>query len=76
MIEVMFFGQLTDLTGTGRIEIEGAADTDQLLRQLIQKFPALSSSTYRIAVNNKMINGNTMIDFESKIALMPPFSGG
>jgi molybdopterin synthase sulfur carrier subunit len=76
MIEVMFFGQLTDLTGTGRIEIEGAADTDQLLRQLIQKFPALSSSTYRIAVNNKMINGNTMIDSESKIALMPPFSGG
>jgi molybdopterin synthase sulfur carrier subunit len=76
MIEVMFFGQLTDLTGAGRIEIEGAADTDQLLHQLIEKFPALSSSTYRIAVNNKMINGNTMIDSESKIALMPPFSGG
>ena len=75
-MEVMFFGQLTDLTGTVRIEMDGVADTDQLMHQLIEKFPALSTSTFRIAVNNKLVTGNTLIEPGSKIAIMPPFSGG
>jgi sulfur-carrier protein len=74
--EVLFFGQLTDITGTARLDVEGAQDTDSLKEKLFRQFPALSSAKFRIAVDNKLVNDNTVISAGSKIALMPPFSGG
>jgi sulfur-carrier protein len=76
IIEVMFFGQLTDITGTARLRIDNAQDTDTLKIRLFQQFPALSHSNFRIAVDNKLINVNTPIIAGSTIAFMPPFSGG
>jgi molybdopterin synthase sulfur carrier subunit len=74
--EVMFFGQLTDITGNTRLEVKDAKDTDSLKEQLFQQYPALSRAKFRIAVDNKLVNDNTAIHAGSKIAFMPPFSGG
>jgi molybdopterin converting factor subunit 1 len=74
--EVMFFGQLTDITGSARLEVKDAKDTDSLKEQLFQQYPALSLAKFRIAVDNKLVNDNTAINAGSKIAFMPPFSGG
>ena len=76
MIELLFFGQLTDIVGASSLTWEEAPDTDTLVKSLIEKYPALGQSKYRIAVNNKLINSTTHITPGSKIAFMPPFSGG
>lgn len=76
MIELLFFGQLTDITGVSSISWEDTTDTDALVKSLIEKYPALAQSKFRIAVNNKMIAAATKITTGSKIAFMPPFSGG
>jgi molybdopterin converting factor small subunit len=76
MIEVMFFGQLTDATGVSSVMVEEVANTDMLVQVMKQRYPALESSTYMIAVNNAMVTENSIVIPGSKIAFMPPFSGG
>jgi molybdopterin synthase sulfur carrier subunit len=75
-IEVMFFGQLTDITGSSKISVEDVADTDSLQQKLFQQYPSLSAAKFRVAVDNKIISDNTSIGQGSKLAFMPPFSGG
>lgn len=76
MIEVMFFGQLSDSTAVSSLMVEEVADTDMLINMMKQRYPALESSKYVIAVNNVMVTENSIITPGSKVAFMPPFSGG
>jgi sulfur-carrier protein len=76
MNEVRFFGQLTDRTGCNTLSLEDMADTDTLIQQLHERFPALAGAKYMLAVNNKMIQSNTMLSPGCRIDLLPPFSGG
>jgi molybdopterin converting factor subunit 1 len=76
MIEVMFFGQLADGTGVSSVMIEEVANTDMLINLMKKHYPSLESSTYMVAINNTMVTENTIIRPGSKIAFMPPFSGG
>jgi molybdopterin converting factor small subunit len=75
-ITILFFGQLTEITGVATVQLEHIADTDALVIQLRQKFPALASSKYAIAVDKKVINCNTILTQNCSVALLPPFSGG
>lgn len=76
MIEVMFFGQLTDATGVSSAMVEEVANTDTLINMMKMRYPSLVSSTYMVAINNTMVTENTIIRSGSKVAFMPPFSGG
>ena len=76
MIEVMFFGQLTEATGVSSVMVEEVANTDMLVQMMMKHYPALESSTYMIAVNNAMVTENSIVRPGSKVAFMPPFSGG
>jgi molybdopterin converting factor subunit 1 len=76
MIEVMFFGQLADGTGVSSVMIEEVANTDMLINLMKKHYPSLESSTYMVAINNTMVTENTIIRPGSKVAFMPPFSGG
>jgi molybdopterin synthase catalytic subunit/molybdopterin synthase sulfur carrier subunit len=76
MIEVMFFGQLTDATGVSSAMVEEVTNTDMLINMMKMRYPSLESSTYMVAVNNTMVTENTIIRPGSKVAFMPPFSGG
>jgi molybdopterin converting factor subunit 1 len=76
MIEVMFFGQLTEATGVSSVMVEEVANTDMLVQMMKKHYPALESSTYMIAVNNAMVTENSIVRPGSKVAFMPPFSGG
>jgi molybdopterin synthase sulfur carrier subunit len=75
-MKVIFFGQLTDITGNAAVNVLPSNDTDQLLSGLKKQFPALSNAKFVVAVNKKQITGNTKLDADSLIVLMPPFSGG
>ncbi len=75
-ITILFFGQLTDITGMASIQLEDITDTDALALLLHQKFPALASSKYVMAVDKKVINSSTLLTNNCTVALLPPFSGG
>ena len=75
-INVIFFGQLTDITGTAAVTVEDINDTSSLLEHLNKTYPALANSKYIIAVDKKVIAENTKLTDHSTVALMPPFSGG
>ncbi len=75
-IRIFLFGQLCDIAGSDSLRLKDVKDTDELQAKLIRLYPRLASSKYIIAVDKKMIRGNTPIRENNDIALLPPFSGG
>lgn len=75
-IEILFFGSLTDATAVGRLIVEDVSDTGQLKSYLEEKYPALRSARYFIAVNQRVIQQAVSLQPGDIVALMPPFSGG
>jgi molybdopterin converting factor small subunit len=75
-MNIMVFGQLEDITGASIISIDEVKDTEQLLNALNIRFPQLKEKKMLIAVDQKIIQENTVINDQSAVALLPPFSGG
>jgi len=75
-VEIILFGQLTDITGSNTITLEALPDTDSLVKAINKLFPAMNGIKYIIAVDKKRAAGNTIINAGSSVALLPPFSGG
>ncbi|MEO6729588.1 MAG: MoaD/ThiS family protein [Ferruginibacter sp.] len=75
-VNIILFGQLTDITGTDTFTVEGVDDTTGLTNKLQDDYPALSNSKYIIAIDKKVIAENTVLTENCTVALLPPFSGG
>jgi len=75
-IDILAFGQLTDITGQSAWQMEDITNTDQLKTILAEKYPALAQSKFLIAVNKEIIRGNVKLKSGDVVALLPPFSGG
>jgi molybdopterin converting factor small subunit len=75
-VNIIIFGQLTDITGEQNLVVSDVRDTDQLIAKLNTMFPAMSGSKYVLAVDKRVISDNTILENNSTIALLPPFSGG
>ena len=75
-IELLFFGQLTDITGTTVVMLDHMTDTDTLKHYVFDMYPSLQQAKLMIAVNNKLVTENEVIPEGAKIAFMPPYSGG
>lgn len=75
-VSVLFFGSLTDLTGTSRVSVPDVTDTDSLEGMLQERFPLLGQVTYRVAVDRRIIGEKTCLTPDTEVALLPPYSGG
>ena len=75
-VQVIIFGQLAEITGSSGILLQDISDTDSLILELQKMYPALAVSKYAIALDKKVINGNTILADNNIVALLPPFSGG
>ena len=73
---IKIFGQLSDIIGGNSLEMDDIASTDELIKNLQLKYPALANSKYRVAVNRNIIQSNTELQTGAEVALLPPFSGG
>lgn len=73
---IIVFGQLTDIIGNDKLVVNNAGDTNSLLEELKKGYPALEDSKFILAVDKKLVTENTLLNTNSTIALMPPFSGG
>jgi molybdopterin synthase sulfur carrier subunit len=74
-VNIILFGRLADLAGDA-IVLEEVPDTDSLVKVLHKNYPALADTRYAIAVDTQLINENTILNKNSVVALLPPFSGG
>jgi molybdopterin synthase sulfur carrier subunit len=74
--EITLFGQLKDQLGKTIIVVPEVNTIDELKKELIRLYPELSNTKFVIAVDRKIIPGNIILNKESEIALLPPFSGG
>jgi molybdopterin converting factor small subunit len=74
-VNIITFGQLKEITGSP-LSIKYVADTNALIKELHNIYPALAETKYVIAVDKKIVNQNTKLTETSTVALLPPFSGG
>jgi len=74
-VKISIFGQLTEITGS-ELELSGIKDSDMLTQYLYERFPDLQHKSFAIAVDKKVIQSNTLLNNNTEIALLPPFSGG
>ena len=74
-VTVKVFGQLADNTRLAEWQMQ-ATDTADLQEQIGKLYPVLQSKNYLIAVNEFIVNGNTILEENDMVALLPPFSGG
>ena len=72
----MLFGQLTDIAGTSSLVLDAVQDTDELVQAVNRLYPSMTGARYKIAVDKKAISTNTVINENSDLAFLPPFSGG
>ncbi len=75
-INLLAFGQIVEITGKSAWKMAGIKDTNELMKNLETQFPALSTTSFSIAINKKIVQENTTINDKDTIALLPPFSGG
>lgn len=75
-VQVIVFGQLTDIMGKNPVMVEQAADTSELIEQLNLRYPALVNKPYIIAVDRQIVSGHTTLSGNNVVALLPPFAGG
>lgn len=75
-MKITLFGQLADIAGTGNLVVEAVQDTDALVQVVNRLYPALVGARYKIAVDKKAISSNTLINENTDLAFLPPFSGG
>ena len=74
-IKIILFGKLADIAGNS-VSVTNVADTDRLVDALHKDYPALANTKYMIAVDKRVIKENTVLNNNSTVALLPPFSGG
>jgi molybdopterin synthase sulfur carrier subunit len=74
-LKVLMFGRLADIAGNS-FTVKDVVDTDRLINTLHKTYPALAETNYVIAVNKQVITSNTLLNENSEVALLPPFSGG
>ncbi len=77
-IKVLFFGQLSEMTGQSEIEIDpsGTDDIATLEQYLQAKYPALGQKTYNVALNQILVNDNPPLSEGDEVAFLPPYAGG
>jgi molybdopterin synthase sulfur carrier subunit len=75
-ISVLFFGVLAEVTGTTRKHYGNIASFNDLKQRISDDFPEITRYSFRIAVNNKIINEDPLLRQNDEVAYLPPFAGG
>ena len=77
-IKLLSFGIISEVMGqnTQTLDVKEQTTVIQLLDELVSKHPPLKNHKFKIAVNKKITEDETILNNDDEIALLPPFSGG
>lgn len=75
-VKILAFGQIQEVIGQPEMEwITEGNNLSDLRRELCDHFPALNQLTFRMAVNENIVE-DQFLNMNDTIALLPPFAGG
>jgi len=74
--KILFFGSIGAMVGKNEMILEDFRDVQSVEKYLNNLFPELEKYTFRIALNQKLVDGNSALRDGDVLALMPPFAGG
>jgi len=75
-IDVLFFGILSEVSGSTSLTIKDVENIRSLKSHLWKTFPGMKDMDFRIAVNKEIVDGKVEFKNGDEIALLPPFAGG
>ncbi len=75
-ITVIAFGVAAEKMKGSHFSVEDITDSTGLKVWLNKHFPELKDIKLSVAINKKIIHGETAIPDNAEVALLPPFSGG
>lgn len=75
-VSVLFFGVLTEVTGTDLRHFRDVRSTDDLMHRILDEYPEIGHYNYRLSLNNEIIDSDMPLNDRDEVALMPPFAGG
>jgi molybdopterin synthase sulfur carrier subunit len=75
-VKVLFFGVLAEIAQTGIKHYRNIKSFGDLTLRIADDFPEIVHYSFRIAVNNEIINDDPQLKDGDEIAYMPPFIGG
>jgi len=77
-IKIKYFGLINECCGKSEENREISENTSlsELKIELHQAYPALAEKQYKVAVNQKISDGDEDLSEGDEIALLPPFAGG
>ena len=75
-VNILIFGQLTDITNSKKLIVKEVESTDKLVQHLNTVYPDLVNKKYLIAVEKEIISSDTALNNNDTVALLPPYAGG
>lgn len=76
-LTIRYFGMLTEVTEkTEEFLQTKKSSVSELVEKLTDQYPDLKNKDFKVAVNQKIVDGDYAINSEVEIALLPPFAGG
>ncbi|MGA1976975.1 MAG: MoaD/ThiS family protein [Bacteroidales bacterium] len=75
-IQVLFFGVLAEVAGTGFKHYSGIKSFGDLKHRIEDDFPEIVHYNFRIAVDNELADEDPVLKNGDEVAYMPPFAGG
>lgn len=78
IIELKYFGRIAEITGLDEesLECELSLSVKALEGKLIRRWSALEKESFKIAVNQQLVNTDFEIKTSCEVAVLPPFAGG
>ena len=76
VVNVKYFGMIAEAVGKGSEEIELASPVMDLRIHFLQLYPQLSALTWKLAVDQEIVEGAVVLRERAEVVLLPPFAGG
>jgi molybdopterin converting factor small subunit len=74
-VTVLYFGAAEEAAGKPS-EVMTADDTTSLSSRILEKYPAMRTVSFRLALNRVLIKEGSPLKENDIIAILPPFKGG
>jgi molybdopterin converting factor small subunit len=75
-VKVLFFGVLAEVTGSDCKYYNEVRSLGDLRLRIQDDFPEIVHYSYRISLNNVILDNEPLLNDGDELALMPPFAGG
>lgn len=77
-IKILYFGRLAEITKKNEelFEVNHNETVGEVVSTISELYTELNKHSFKIALNQKLVQPDELLNNATEIALLPPFSGG